>query len=106
MATSQDPSGYIHRAAVDTEGNRIGKVSRMFAAPVLQRPARHRREDQKVAGIPGNFVVSVPALALVTNTVHIGLHSSPLSECPFTVIIGSGLLRIAFSARPHGSLLS
>jgi len=63
MATSQDPPDYIHRAAVDAEGNRIGKISRMFAAPVLQRLARHRREDQKVARSPGNFVVSVPALA-------------------------------------------
>ena len=30
MTTSQDPPDYIHRAAVDTEGNRIGKISQMF----------------------------------------------------------------------------
>ncbi len=30
MATSQDPPDYIHRAAVDAEGNRIGKISQMF----------------------------------------------------------------------------
>ena len=29
MATSQDPPDYIHRAAVDAEGNRIGKISQM-----------------------------------------------------------------------------
>jgi hypothetical protein len=51
-------------------------------------------------------VASVPALALVTNTLPIGLHSSPLSGCPFTVIIRSGSLRIVLSSRPHGSLLS
>ena len=26
----QDLPGYIHRAAVDAEGNRIGKISQMF----------------------------------------------------------------------------
>lgn len=30
MTTSQDPPDYIHRAAVDAEGNRIGKISQMF----------------------------------------------------------------------------
>jgi hypothetical protein len=30
MTNSQDPPDYIHRAAVDAEGNRIGKISQMF----------------------------------------------------------------------------
>ena len=30
MTTSQGHPDYIHRAAVDAEGNRIGKISRMF----------------------------------------------------------------------------
>ena len=30
MTTLPDPPDYIHRAAVDAEGNRIGKISRMF----------------------------------------------------------------------------
>ena len=30
MTNSQNPPDYIHRAAVDAEGNRIGKISQMF----------------------------------------------------------------------------
>jgi PRC-barrel domain len=30
MTTSQDPQDYIHRAAVDPEGNRIGKISQVY----------------------------------------------------------------------------
>jgi uncharacterized protein YrrD len=30
MTTSQDPQEYIHRAAVDAEGNRIGKISQVY----------------------------------------------------------------------------
>jgi hypothetical protein len=30
MTTSQDPPDYIHRAAVDAEGNRIGKISQVY----------------------------------------------------------------------------
>ena len=30
MTTSPDPQEYIHRAAVDPEGNRIGKVSKVY----------------------------------------------------------------------------
>jgi hypothetical protein len=30
MTTSQDLPDYIHRAAVDAEGNRIGKISRLY----------------------------------------------------------------------------
>ena len=30
MANSQDPQQYIHRAAVDSEDNRIGKVSKVY----------------------------------------------------------------------------
>ena len=30
MTTSQDRPDYIHRAAVDADGNRIGKVSKMY----------------------------------------------------------------------------
>lgn len=30
MTNSQDAQQYIHRAAVDAEGNRIGKVSRVY----------------------------------------------------------------------------
>jgi len=30
MTTSQDPTDYIHRAAVHAEGNRIGKVSQVY----------------------------------------------------------------------------
>lgn len=30
MTTSQDPQQYIHRAAVDAEGNRIGKISKVY----------------------------------------------------------------------------
>lgn len=30
MTTSQDPPDYVHRAAVDAEGNRIGKISRLY----------------------------------------------------------------------------
>ena len=30
MTTSQGHPDYIHRAAVDAEGNRIGKISQMF----------------------------------------------------------------------------
>jgi hypothetical protein len=30
MTTSQDPLDYGHRAAVDAEGNRIGKISKVF----------------------------------------------------------------------------
>jgi sporulation protein YlmC with PRC-barrel domain len=30
MTTSQDPQEYIHRAAVDHEGNRIGKISQVY----------------------------------------------------------------------------
>jgi PRC-barrel domain protein len=38
MATSQDPPDYIHRAAVDAEGNRIGKISRMFLDDKTGKP--------------------------------------------------------------------
>jgi uncharacterized protein YrrD len=30
MTTPQDPQHYIHRAAVDAEGNRIGKISQVY----------------------------------------------------------------------------
>jgi uncharacterized protein YrrD len=30
MTTSQNPQEYIHRAAVDHEGNRIGKISQVY----------------------------------------------------------------------------
>jgi PRC-barrel domain len=30
MTTSPDPNEYVHRAAVDPEGNRIGKVSKVY----------------------------------------------------------------------------
>ena len=30
MTTSQDPQQYVHRAAVDAEGNRIGKISKVY----------------------------------------------------------------------------
>jgi uncharacterized protein YrrD len=30
MTTSQDAQQYIHRAAVDAEGNRIGKISQVY----------------------------------------------------------------------------
>ena len=30
MANSQDTPDYVHRAAVDAEGNRIGKVSQVY----------------------------------------------------------------------------
>ena len=30
MTTPQNPQQYIHRAAVDTEGNRIGKISQVY----------------------------------------------------------------------------
>jgi PRC-barrel domain len=30
MTTPQDPQQYIHRAAVDAEGNRIGKISQVY----------------------------------------------------------------------------
>jgi PRC-barrel domain len=30
MTTSHDPQEYIHRAAVDAEGNRIGKISKVY----------------------------------------------------------------------------
>ena len=30
MTTPQDPERYIHRAAVDPEGNRIGKISQVY----------------------------------------------------------------------------
>jgi hypothetical protein len=30
MTTPQDPPDYIHRAAVDVEGNRIGKISQLY----------------------------------------------------------------------------
>ena len=30
MTTSQDRPDYVHRAAVDTEGNRIGKISQVY----------------------------------------------------------------------------
>lgn len=30
MTTQQDPQQYIHRAAVDGEGNRIGKISKVY----------------------------------------------------------------------------
>lgn len=30
MTTSQDTPDYIHRAAVDAEGNRIGKISQLY----------------------------------------------------------------------------
>jgi hypothetical protein len=30
MTTSQDAQRYIHRAAVDPEGNRIGKISKVY----------------------------------------------------------------------------
>src|SRR5437764_9460035 len=30
MTTSQDPPDYGHRAAVDAEGNRIGKISKVY----------------------------------------------------------------------------
>jgi PRC-barrel domain protein len=30
MTTSPDPNEYVHRAAVDPDGNRIGKVSRVY----------------------------------------------------------------------------
>ena len=38
MATSQDPPDYIHRAAVDAEGNRIGKISRIYLDQQTGRP--------------------------------------------------------------------
>jgi hypothetical protein len=38
MATLQDPPDYIHRAAVDAEGNRIGKISQMFLDEETGRP--------------------------------------------------------------------
>jgi PRC-barrel domain len=31
MTTSEDPQDYVHRAAVDAEGNRIGKVSKVYS---------------------------------------------------------------------------
>lgn len=30
MTTSQDPQQYIHRTAVDAEGDRIGKISQVY----------------------------------------------------------------------------
>ena len=30
MTTSQDPQQYIHRTAVNAEGNRIGKISQVY----------------------------------------------------------------------------
>lgn len=30
MTTPQDPPDYIHRAAVDPEGNRIGKITKVY----------------------------------------------------------------------------
>ena len=30
MTTSQDRPDYVHRAAVDAEGNRIGKISKVY----------------------------------------------------------------------------
>jgi uncharacterized protein YrrD len=30
MTTSQNPQQYVHRAAVDAEGNRIGKITKVY----------------------------------------------------------------------------
>ena len=38
MTTSQDRPDYIHRAAVDAEGNRIGKISQMVLDEQTGRP--------------------------------------------------------------------
>lgn len=38
MTTPQDRPDYIHRAAVDAEGNRIGKISQMFLDEQTGKP--------------------------------------------------------------------
>ena len=38
MTSSQDPQQYIHSAAVDAEGNRIGKISKVYLDDQTGRP--------------------------------------------------------------------
>lgn len=38
MTTSQDPQDYIHHAAVDAEGNRIGKISKLYSDDQTGQP--------------------------------------------------------------------
>jgi uncharacterized protein YrrD len=38
MTTEHDPQQYIHRAAVDAEGNRVGKVSQVYFDDQTGRP--------------------------------------------------------------------
>ena len=38
MTTSPDPKEYIHRAAVDPDGNRIGKVSKVYLDDTAGQP--------------------------------------------------------------------
>ena len=38
MTNSHDPPDYIHRAAVDAEGNRIGKISQMYLDEQTGKP--------------------------------------------------------------------
>ena len=38
MTTSQDPPDYGHRAAVDAEGNRIGKISQVYLDDKTEQP--------------------------------------------------------------------
>ena len=38
MTTSQDPQRYIHRAAVDAEGNRIGKITKVYLGDQTGQP--------------------------------------------------------------------
>jgi sporulation protein YlmC with PRC-barrel domain len=39
MTTSQDPQDFIHRAAVDAEGSRIGKISQVYLDDQTGQPA-------------------------------------------------------------------
>lgn len=38
MTTSQEPQHYIHRAAVDADGNRIGKISKLYSDDQTGKP--------------------------------------------------------------------
>lgn len=38
MTTPQDPERYIHRAAVDAEGSRIGKISQVYLDDKTEQP--------------------------------------------------------------------
>jgi len=77
MTTSQDLPDYTHRAAIDAEGNRIGKISRVYLEQQTGQPMWVLVETGLFGPAEGRTVLSIGDFSLRINGKKAALPSLP-----------------------------